>query len=95
MPYTSKIRERIIRMLWNESGLVTLRHLEQSFDKSRRRAALDEISLLVSEGVLHRIGSGRRGDPFKLLLSRTYPFKVFCPLCKQSISPAVTNEYPA
>ena len=90
--YTCKIRERIIRSLWNSPPL-TVRAVERIFDKSRRLSVRAEISLMRSEGIVNQIGLGTRGNPFKLLLSGTYPFNVFCPLCKQSITPKVTNEY--
>jgi len=85
MSYTNKIRERLIRLLWE--GPALRRTIERKFDKNRIRVAQEELSLLISEGVILSTGSGRRGHPNKVQLSPTYPFDRHCPLCNQDITP--------
>jgi hypothetical protein len=87
MSYTSKIRERLIRLLWD--GPQLRRTIESKFDKTRRRAAQEELSLLISEGVILSTGSGRRGHPNRIQLSPVYLFDQRCPLCNQTIHPKV------
>jgi hypothetical protein len=87
MSHTSKIRERLIRLLW--TGPQLRRAIENEFGKTRRRAAREELSLLISEGVILSTGSGRRGHPNKIQLSPVYPFDRYCPLCNQPIQPKV------
>jgi hypothetical protein len=85
MSYTSKIRERLIRLLWD--GPQLRRTIENQFGKSRRRTAQEELSLLISEGAILSTGSGRRGHPNQIQLSPIYPFDKHCPLCGQTITP--------
>ena len=82
--YTDKIRERLIRLLWD--GPMLRRAIDRKFDKTRRLAAQEELSLLISEGVILSTGSGRRGHPNKVQLSQVYPLQRLCPFCKQTIT---------
>lgn len=84
MPKTSQIRERIIRLLSDDKPRLR-RDLELLFDKSRRAMAKEEISFLISEGALVSIGTGRRGYPNMIRISKNYPIDRKCPLCLQEI----------
>jgi hypothetical protein len=85
MPITSKIRERLLRLLWE--GPMLRRAVVGKFDKSRRQAAEEEIRLLVSQGIVLSTGSGRRGHPNMIQLSPTYPLNYCCRLCGQPLTP--------
>lgn len=89
MSFTSKIRERLIRLLWDEP--LPKRTVIDKFDKARRSAAQDEISVLLSDGAIIQTGMGKRGSPTMLQLSPVYPFDVRCPLCNQQITPKATE----
>jgi len=79
------VKERLIRLIQAAEGLPLLRReLILSFDKSRRKKAEFELSLLVSLGYVNPIGTGRRGSPSMIVTSSTWPFDK-CPLCGQRI----------
>ena len=75
------VRERLIRLIQlSPSTSVLNRKLIRSFDKSRRAEAEIELSLLISQGYVNPIGTGRRGSPKMVTISPTWPFNK-CPLC--------------
>jgi hypothetical protein len=82
MPKVIDVRERLIRMLISGEPL-SLTRIRKSFDKSRRVICEQELSNLISEGVLLKTGTGRRGYPYMIQLSPVYPISVKCPLCRQ------------
>jgi hypothetical protein len=78
----SKVRERLLRMLVD--GVPQYRrNVEDAFDKTRRQLAKNQLSLLISQGVLIQTGTGRRGHPNMVQLSPIYPISVLCPMCGQ------------
>ena len=84
MPSTFKIRERLIRLLWE--GPALRRTIESRFGQSRRLVAQEQLSLLISDGVVLSTGLGRRGHPNMVQLSQVYPLHGLCPLCKQAFT---------
>ena len=87
--YKPGIRERLIRKLksMGSQGYLFERTLLRQLGGRERPQIAEELSSLLSEGFVHRLGTGRRGDPFRLILSGTWPFNK-CPLCGHT-------EYPA
>jgi len=74
-------RELIIRLLKAMgTGFLYERDIPNRLGSSRRKEAIAELSTLLSEGYILRLGTGHRGDPFRIMLSGTWPFNK-CPLC--------------
>ena len=89
MPTNDYVRERIIRIMDSVTkppnyGEFTRRELRNLFGHTYRKQVDDMIGQLLSEGVLFSLGTGRSGDPVKIIMNRNYPSHI-CPLCKQRI----------
>jgi len=83
MPTNESIRERIIRLVRPEDKIVRS-HLLRKFNVSDRDRANEQVSLLLSEGVLVRTGLGVRGSPETIQRGKCWP-KEKCPFCHQII----------
>lgn len=83
------VRERLIRKLSvvTARGFVFERELLRLFTSSDHSKVVEQLSSLISEGYAHRLGTGRRGDPHRIVLSATWPFNK-CPLCGHVEFPA-------
>lgn len=79
-----QVRERLIRLIQSSQQPILRRKLVSTFDVSRRKEAEQELSLLVSEGYVNPLGTGRRGMPFRVVTSETWPFNK-CPFCHQEM----------
>ena len=86
---TSRTREILIRMLQEmpEGGFIYERAIPRLVSSSRRKQIIKELSTLLGEGYVVRLGTGRRGDPHRIVLSATWPFNK-CPLCGHVEFPA-------
>lgn len=75
-------RELLIRLLRDipNGGFLYERAIPRMVASSRRRQVMKELSLLLSEGFINRLGTGKRGDPHRIVLSAIWPFNK-CPLC--------------
>lgn len=80
---TMNVRERLIRQMQSSQEPVLRRKLILSFDKSRRAQAGEELSVMISSGYLNLLGTGRRGQPHRLIVSGTWPHDK-CPMCGHS-----------
>ena len=56
------------------------RALLRQFSGPRQKKAIEELSLLLSEGFLNRLGTGRRNNPFRITRSGSQPINR-CPYC--------------
>ncbi len=77
------IRERLIRKLQAahiSQGFAYERTILEQMGTSRRQRAKAELSSLLDEGFVVRLGTGRRGHAHRLTLNATWPFDK-CPLC--------------
>ena len=84
MPKKGAIRERIIH-IFAASGSMTRYALEHLFNLRDRPRAIQELSNLLSEGILVETGSGKRGVPFIIHRSPVYPFREKCTMCGQQL----------
>jgi len=83
MPANDIIKERVLRLVQPEAGIVR-RHLLRKFNTADRARASEQISVLLSEGVLMSTGIGRRGSPEVIQRGVLWP-KDKCPFCHQVI----------
>jgi hypothetical protein len=88
------VKERLIRMIQSSPKPPHYRNLIQSFDKSRRAQAIVELSFLLSAGYIHMLGTGRRGQPHRVVISGTWPFNK-CPMCGQKCHESILRDTPA
>jgi hypothetical protein len=81
-------REILIRKLkdMGEQGFLYERAIPRIVSSSRRKQVASELALLLSEGFVVRFGTGRRGSPHCISLSKTWPFNK-CPLCGHTEHP--------
>jgi hypothetical protein len=85
-------RELLIRLLKAmDAGFLYERDIPNRLGSSRRKEAIAELSVLLSEGYIIRLGTGHRGDPFRIILSGTWPFNK-CPLCGHVAFPNTSKE---
>ena len=84
MPTNRRIRERLIRLVQQES-VITRRKLGERFNSSDRCQADAQIGQLVSDGVFVTTGIGRRGMPEKIQMGPSFP-KHKCPFCLQELA---------
>jgi hypothetical protein len=61
---------------------VSERELERQFSSAKRaqKEVHNQLSNLLSEGYILRLGTGHRGNPFRYILSLTWPYNK-CPFC--------------
>ncbi len=88
---TDPIRERLIRKLQAahiSQGFAYERAILEQMGASRRKRVEVELSSLLDEGFVIRIGTGRRGSAHRLTLSATWPFDK-CALCGHVKPPEV------
>lgn len=78
------IRERIIGIMFAH-GSITRFALEHAFNGPARSKAEEEISNLLSSGILVQTGIGTRGRPFIIHRSPVWPFREKCAMCGQSL----------
>ncbi len=78
----SKVEERLIRLI-RELAPVYERTLFSRFWKSKKAEAERALSRLISIGFIHRIGTGKRGHPFRIIFNAAFPADR-CPLCYHS-----------
>lgn len=88
----SSTREVLIRILRGipDSGFMYERAIPRAVSASRRKQIVKELSTLLGEGYVIRLGTGRRGDPHRIVLNVTWPFNK-CPLCGHIEFPASTK----
>lgn len=79
MPIKQVIRERVVRLI-REKSPIFKRSLEQLFAGSTRKLAEQVISDLLSENYIVEVGTGRRGNPKKIIVSAGWPLDK-CPMC--------------
>ena len=79
MPNKQVIRARVIRLIQTKAP-VFRRNLEKAFAGSTRGLAKQVISELLSENYIIVVGTGRRGNPEKIVLSAGWP-AAKCPMC--------------
>jgi len=93
--YKASTREMLIRRLQTIGrNSVFERAALRLLPSSRRKQARAELALLLSEGFVIRLGTGRRGDGYRIILSGTWPFNK-CPLCghvKQCVPKILVTE---
>lgn len=88
------LRERLIQKLNQPSDRPFFfeRTVLHWFSSKQRAAVVAELSNLLSDGYIHRLGTGKQVDPFRIVRSKAWPFEV-CPLCKHAkqieVSPGV------
>lgn len=70
-----------------DGGFLYERAIPRAVSASRRKQIVKELSVLLGEGYVIRLGTGRRGDPFRIVLSATWPHNK-CPLCGHIEFPA-------
>ena len=80
MPSTVTVRHRILAVLRAEPGFVSRTRLLSKIGASYRSQANEQISQLLSEGVLVQTGLGKRGLPFEIGFNTNYPAHL-CPCC--------------
>lgn len=81
MAQASVVRARIITLMRSGTLPITERALLNSVGKSYRSQAKEQISLLLSEQFLIRLGLGRRGSPYQLIFGPNA--SITCPCCGQ------------
>lgn len=84
MPTKEDIRSRIIRIMRESEALpIAQRTVIQQIGQTYRAQAESELSSMLSDGVLVRLGLGKRGMPFTLIFG---PNAIrLCPCCGQPI----------
>lgn len=80
--HKASTREVLIRKLRTigDQGFLYERAIPRTISHTRRKQVVKELALLLSEGFLTRLGTGRRGDPHRIILSPSWPFNK-CPMC--------------
>ncbi len=80
--YKPSIRERLCRklLMMEPRGYLCERVLLRQMGNTQNKRVVEELALLLSDGFVIRLGTGRRGNPFRIILSETWPFNK-CPLC--------------
>lgn len=81
MALASIVRTRIITLMMSGTLPITERALLNRIGKSYRSQAQEQISLLLSEQFLIRLGLGRRGSPYQLIFGPNA--SITCPCCGQ------------
>lgn len=90
----ASLRERLIQKLNQPTDRPFFfeRTVLHWFSAKQRAAVVAQLSSLLSDGYVHRLGTGKQSDPFRIVRSKAWPFEV-CPLCghvKQiEVSPGV------
>jgi hypothetical protein len=74
------VRARMLRIIAHSVDPVSCYHLVRAFNGGARALAKDELSNIISEGVVNLIGTGRRGSPYKVVKGSSWPVGI-CPLC--------------
>lgn len=74
------VRARMLRIIARSVGPVSRSRLVRAFNGSAMALAKDELSNIISEGVVNLIGTGRRGSPYKVVKGSGWPAEI-CPLC--------------
>lgn len=86
------IRERLIRKLNKVSSPTFERVLIREMGSRCYKQTIKELSGLLSQGFVVRLGTGHRGDAYRIALSKTWPFDK-CPMCGCTQTPH-TSETP-
>src|ERR1700730_18676253 len=90
----SDARLRMIRVLQEiePGGFVYETRIYKRFSSSRTEREIREIlDEFLSKGYVYRLGLGRRGSPYKIILSSTWPHNR-CPLCNHIEYPSVSKD---
>jgi hypothetical protein len=78
------IKERLIRIFQHIDKSITHRAIVKGFDESRRKEAESHLSDMLNSGLINRMGTGKRGSPFKYNRSINWPHNT-CPMCQQPV----------
>jgi hypothetical protein len=90
----SDARLRMIRVLQEitpGSFVYETRIYRRFSSKRTEREIRDVLIEFLEMGYIHRLGTGRRGDPFKIILSTAWPHNR-CPLCNHIEYPTVSKD---
>lgn len=74
------VRHRVLRLLKTQPEFVSRSVLINKIGASYRSQADEQISQLLSEGVLVQTGLGKRGSPHMIGFNQNYPAHI-CPCC--------------
>ena len=86
----SDARLRLVRILQEipPGGFIYETRIYKRFSSKRTKQEIaDVLAEFLSKGFIHRLGTGRRGDACRIILSKAWPYNR-CPLCNHI-------EYPA
>ena len=84
MPSIDVVRFRILNIVRSTPGFIRRRVLERKIGPNYRSQSDEQISQMLSEGILVQIGTGVRGDPFAVGLNTNFPPHI-CPCCVRPI----------
>jgi hypothetical protein len=90
----SDARLRMIRVLQEipPGGFIYETRIYKRFSSKRTKQEIaDVLAEFLSKGYIHRLGTGRRGDACRIILSSTWPHNR-CPLCNHIEYPTVSKD---